>query len=411
MVTLRPRRWLMATLQPFISLGTASRRMALALFLWGMGEGLWMFVRPLYVTELGGNPAQAGQVLAMAGLAPVLLMLPAGRLVDRVGPRGLLLSTWWIGTLAAVVLAVAPGWQWLFPGFFLYAMSAASIPAIDSYIARDAHHNRPGETLHTREVQAMIAVVFAAYFAGTVFSPIIGGWLGQAFGLRTVFWVSAGWFFLSALAVHSTPTLPEYHQRGQAEPGGRVPSAWWRLSRGQVRVYATLLALFFFVALGYALVPSFVEDVRGLPVSAIGSLGTATALGGMVWMLALGGYHSRAALAAAAGLMALAFAGLLLIPAGPAVLPGLIIVYFLLGVYMAIRTLALGVASEYAPPEQHGTAFALVETMFGVGAFLGPWIAGLLYVNAPAMPFLVAVAALVPLVGIAWLALRPPRAG
>lgn len=397
-------------LESLLQLQPASRRMALALFLWGMGEGMWMFVRPLYVASLGGSPAQAGQVLAVAGLAPVLLMIPAGRLIDRTGPRILMLSTWWIGTIAAVMLALAPQWQWLMLGFFVYAVSATSIPAIDAYVARDAQQAAGETRASARTVQAVISAVFAAYFAGTILSPMIGGWLGEQFGLRTVYWVSAGWFFLSTLVISSTPDLPEYHTKTTpSESVHEEPSTpWWQFSAGQWRVYLTLLVLFLAISVGYTLIPSYLEDVRALPVGIVGSLGTATALGGMIWMLVLGRYHSRVALGIAALLMGLGFLGLLVFPDGALLLPGMIVVYFTMGIYLTVRTLSLGVASEYATPDQHGTAFGMVETVFGIGSFVGPWLAGLLYTGDPARPFIVALLVLLPLAGIVWLLLRPP---
>ncbi len=397
------QRWLAEWLQPLLTLPVASRKMALALFLWGLGEGLWLYIRPLYVTFLGGNPVQVGQVLAMAGLAPVLLMLPAGRLIDRTGPRWLMLLTWWLGTAAAVVLALAPGWQWLLPGFFLYAMSASSLPAINAYIARDAQlSDLPG-----RNVQTAISTVYAAYFAGTIFSPMIGGWLGQTFDLRTVFWVSAIWFFFSTLTVMRTPELPWDHVHDSTHAGQVSGSAWWRMSAAQVRIYAVLLVLFLAMSLGYLLTPSYLEQVRGLPVGLIGSLGAATATGGVVWAFVLGRRHSRQALAVGAGLMAVAFTVLLFAPGGVWQLPAMIGAYFLMGIYLTARALSLGVVSEHTPPHQRGTAFGLVEMVFGVGAFVGPWAAGHLYAVRPWLPFALALAVLVPMIGVIWMALRP----
>lgn len=400
-------------LEPLLQLQPASRRIALALFLWGMGEGLWMFVRPLYVSSLGGSPAQIGQVLAVAGVAPVLLMLPAGRLIDRMGPRPLMLMTWWIGTIAAVVLAVAPQWQWLIPGFFIYAVSSTSIPGIDAYVARDVQQAAGPDKVSARKVQSVISTVFAAYFAGTILSPMIGGWLGEEFGLRAVFWVSAVWFLLSTLVIHGSPDLPGYPTKDAAMDPASKPadSPWWQFSAGQWRVYVTLLVLFLFISVGYTLIPSYLEDVRGLPVGIVGSLGSATALGGVVWMLFLGKYHSRTALGAASVLMGLGFTGLLVWPNGSLFLPGMIAIYFLMGIFLTVRTLALGVASEYAAADQHGTAFAMVETVFGVGIFAGPWLAGLLYTSNPTWPFLVSCLILLPLGGIVWLMLRPPATG
>ncbi|NJL95859.1 MAG: hypothetical protein HC915_20065, partial [Anaerolineae bacterium] len=36
-------------------LGQAARRMALAYFLWSLGEGLWLYIQPVYLGALGAD--------------------------------------------------------------------------------------------------------------------------------------------------------------------------------------------------------------------------------------------------------------------------------------------------------------------------------------------------------------------
>jgi len=344
----------------------------------------------------------------MAGLAPLLVMLPAGRLIDRFGPRRLMIAGWWVGTVAAVVLALAPDWRWLLPGFFLYSVSSFAIPAMNAYVAQDARRNAlEGDA--NRVMQMAVSSAFAAYLAGTIISPIISGWLGQMFGLRIVFWVSAVWFALSTLVVHSAPTEPVPNPEAAPILARKTP--WWRFSAAQVRIYATLLLLFFFMGLGYALVPSYLEDVYGLPVSVIGGLGAATAVGGTFWFLFLGRQRSRPALLTATGLMTLALLGLLLGPIGAGALPVLIAVYFFLGTYMTVRATSLEVVGEHTPPQLQGTSFGMVETLFGLGMFLGPLAAGELYSREPHLPFLVTILALPLVMILIWLMIRSPRAG
>ena len=401
----RLARWL----RPYQMMGPAARRLSVALFLWGVGEGLWMYIRPLYVAELGGTPTQIGQVLAIGGLAPMLFMLPAGRLSDLIGPRKLMIGGWWIGTLATALLAFAPDWNWLAPAFFLYGVSASVIPAMNAYVAMDVTGQEGAED-SGRTMQLLLSRVLAAYMAGTIISPLIGGWLGELLGLRLVFLISAGWFFLSTLVIHSTPPVtqtPVPEAPAQAD----VPAApWWRLSLAQVQVFAVLLVLFVVMSIGYALVPNFLEDVRGLSIGVIGGLGGATAAGSVVWLLVLGRYHSRTALLIASGLIGVAWVGLLLGGAGPLQIPLLLGVYFLLGVYMATRSLSLAAVGDVTPPNQRGTSFGLLETLFGVGTFAGPWLAGLLYSHAPQIPFVVALVILVPLAPLLWLTLSRARA-
>jgi predicted MFS family arabinose efflux permease len=47
-----------------------NRLMALALFLWASGEGLFAYIQPIYVQQLGASPVQIGGVLSLAGCWP-----------------------------------------------------------------------------------------------------------------------------------------------------------------------------------------------------------------------------------------------------------------------------------------------------------------------------------------------------
>ena len=44
------------------TLSRDNRLMALALFLWGMGEGLFIYIEPLALKGLGADPVQIGSV-------------------------------------------------------------------------------------------------------------------------------------------------------------------------------------------------------------------------------------------------------------------------------------------------------------------------------------------------------------
>jgi MFS family permease len=320
-----------------------------------------------------------------------------------------MVSGWWIGTLAVGAMALAPDWRWLFPIFFTYAISAAAIPAMNAYVALDigtvAH-----DTASTRQIQLAVSTAFAAYMGGAIISPIIGGWVASSFGMRTVLWTSIGWFLASSLTVMSLPPLAPLNPRSIRfrELARALSPSLPRMTRDQVRVYGVLLALFFAMALGGAMVPSYLEDVRGLSVGVIGSLGTATAIGSTIWLLVLGRLSSRTGLVLAAVLMIVAMLGLIYSPGGSLEVPSMAGVYLMLGAFMTVRTVSLSVVSEHTLPEQRGMSFGIVEMLLGLGMFIGPWLAGILYSAWPARPFLLAAALLVPLLGIVWLVLRSP---
>jgi len=59
------------------------RLIILAFFLWGAGEGLFLYIQPLYIEQLGGNPTQIGGVLSLMGLAAGLAYILWGYASDQ----------------------------------------------------------------------------------------------------------------------------------------------------------------------------------------------------------------------------------------------------------------------------------------------------------------------------------------
>lgn len=60
---------------------------ALSLFIWGIGEGLFYIFQPLYIQKLGADPILIGTVLGINAVGMTLSQIPAGYLADRVGRR------------------------------------------------------------------------------------------------------------------------------------------------------------------------------------------------------------------------------------------------------------------------------------------------------------------------------------
>ena len=51
-----------------------------SLFLWGVGESMFLLFQPVYLQELGAGPIQIGAILGAFGAAMTLTHIPAGHL-------------------------------------------------------------------------------------------------------------------------------------------------------------------------------------------------------------------------------------------------------------------------------------------------------------------------------------------
>ena len=79
----------------------------IAMFAWGMGEGLFIFFQPIYLEELGADPILIGTILGGFGLAMTLSHIPAGILADRIGRKPLMVAAWATGTITCWMMALA----------------------------------------------------------------------------------------------------------------------------------------------------------------------------------------------------------------------------------------------------------------------------------------------------------------
>src|SRR5512143_2542714 len=154
----------------------------LALFLWGSGDGLFLYIMPLYMQQLGATPQEVGAVLGLAAFLTACSFIPGGLLADRFDAKKVMIGGWLLGAVASLWMGLAPTWQIFVPGILLYNVSAYSIPAINTYIA-EASGQTPLE--HT------ITVTFAGYAAGSIVSPFIGGRLSATLGTASLFIIAA----------------------------------------------------------------------------------------------------------------------------------------------------------------------------------------------------------------------------
>ena len=80
----------------------------LALFLWGSGEGLFVYILPLYMEQLGATPQEVGAVLGLAAFLAACSFIPGGMLADRFDAKKIMVWGWAIGAVASLGMGLAP---------------------------------------------------------------------------------------------------------------------------------------------------------------------------------------------------------------------------------------------------------------------------------------------------------------
>jgi MFS family permease len=372
-----------------MSLSRDNRLMALSLFLWGTGEGLFFYIRPLYLKELGADPVAIGSILALAFLANGLTHIPAGYLADRFGRKQILVAGWVLGILSGIVMYLAPSLEWFVVGFVAYLSTGFVIAPINAYVS---------EARGSQSVQRAITLVSASYWAGNVLSPALGGWIGGGLGLRQVFGVAVIAFMASTLALLPLKPQPLSHPAAGE-------SRYGLLFRNQR--FLGFLALVFVamvpMQLGVPFLPNYMADVRHLRVEAIGLLGSVNSLGVVLVNVTLGQRIPRRGFLFGQALIGISM--LLVLFAAGAAWYGL--AYFCQAGWNLARSMATAQVGRVVEKQEIGLAYGITETMSGAAIIIASQVAGLLYARSAALPFqvsLVLVGLALPLVW--WLAPR-----
>jgi len=339
---------------------------AIALLTWGFGEGLFFNFQPIYLKSLGSNEQQIGLILGAFGAAMAITHIPAGRLADRMGRRPLLFAAWIIGLIATVIMAMANTLPIFVVGMLIYGLTAFVASPLSSYVTAAR-----GQW----SVTTALSLTTVMFNGGMILGPVTAGWIGDNFGLRTIYFVATGFFLVSTTCILFIQKQPIDRHDPQAPPPGL-------LSNVRLMSYVAIVAFAVFAMyLAQPLTPNFLEDVRGFSLGNVGIIFTFGALGNALLALFLSRAKPFGGFLVAQGMVA-AFA--FIIWRGTS-LPILALGYFLLGGFRAARPLALAQARELVHDSQMGLTYGVMETVNSVIFILTPPLAGYLYNKDPMM--------------------------
>ena len=341
---------------------------AVALFLWGFGEGMFFNFQPIYLERLGSNPQQIGLILGAFGAAMAISHIPAGYLADRFGRRPLLFTAWFTGIASTLVMGFARELPLFVVGLLGYGLTIFVSSPLSSYVTA---------ARGKWSVARALTLITATFNYGMVLGPVTGGWIGETYGLRSVYFVAAGIFVLSTFFILFIKRQPVDNHDPDNPP----------VSVFKNRVFIGYLALvtfgIFAMFLAQPLTPNFLEGIKGLSLKQTGLIFTFGALGNAWVSVQLGKMNPNRGLLIAHFLVA---CFTLLIWRGHSV-PYFAIGYFLLGGYRAFRPLTMAKARGLVHDSQMGLMYGTMETVGAVIFVIAPPIAGFLFEIDPAIVY------------------------
>jgi len=313
-----------------------------------------------------------GAIIGGYGAAMASAHIPAGYLADRIGRRPMLWISWFAGLLATTIMAAARTLPIFIVGMLVYGFTAFVISPLNSYVTAARGRWSVGRAL---------MLTSAAFNLGGVIGPVLGGVVGERYGLPAVFEGAAGIFVVATIIILFIQPQPIDHHPPQVRRFGFL------FNRGYLVYMGVVFIVMFATYLPQPLAQNFLLNERGLSLVTIGGLASFAGLGVAGLNLVLGMLDTRLGFLIAQA--AVGFFAVLLWKGTS--LPWYALGYFLLGGYKSARSLAAAQTRTLVQASSMGLAYGVTETVCSIAIMLSPVLAGIVYTRNPAWVFALSV--------------------
>ena len=346
----------------------------LTVFIHLVGFGIIVPLLPYYAQTYGATGVQVGLLLASFSAMQFLCSPAWGRLSDRIGRRPMLVGSLVLTAGSYVMFAFASSLLMLFASRILAGIAGATISTAQAYVA--------DTTPLERRTQGM-GLIYAAFGAGFIFGPAIGGILSH-WGYAVPGLAAAGLAVTACIAalVFLPESLPP---EARAEAVARRASSGSRWTMFERPVVGTGLWLLFLSTVCFAAMEGtfalYGQWRFGLGPRQIGLL---LAYTGTLAVILQGGIVARLArrfgegpmVRAGFAVMALGLVGMPMAPTMTWLMAALGLIA--IGSSLAGPTLA-GLVSSAASPVEQGAVLGLYQSMGSLGRAVGPFLGGLAF--------------------------------
>jgi DHA1 family multidrug resistance protein-like MFS transporter len=140
----------------------------------------------LYIVALGGSAQNssflAGFVFSLAGIAGILFASRWGRLADKIGFRNVLMIGLLGGALGTFAqIAFHNIWGFAIVRFVYGVFFCAVVPCLNGLVVRFTTSDFRGRAFSLNQTATQ---------TGNMIGPIIGGMIGSAWSIHSIFWVT-----------------------------------------------------------------------------------------------------------------------------------------------------------------------------------------------------------------------------
>jgi MFS family permease len=233
-----------------------------AVFLVGLGEELWKKFLPKYLELLGASAGAIGLFGTAEDFLDALYQYPGGWLADHWGRGRAFLTFLAAASTGYLIYFFSPSWPFLFFGLaFVMAWQSMASPAIFATIGDSLPKERRAMGFTFQSMLKRIPMVV---------SPIIGGAIIAAFGLRTG--IKTGFAITLVFAGIAVPLLLLINLRTAPQDHVRMRGVWNSFHRTLKRLLVSDIAIRTCEGMADIFTILYVTNVTGVSISRYGLL-------------------------------------------------------------------------------------------------------------------------------------------
>lgn len=362
---------------------------------------------PLYLESLGATVQEVGLFFTLQVILSICFRVLGGWISDYMGRLPTIALGGIFGMGAITGYTVAPTWQWAAVGALMGAVGSSLVgPSFQAYIAEQSPEGKTSSTY---------GLINGLFLVCAIIGPLLGGFLVDEYGFKTMMWLATGIFYLAAgmrvwMARHSS------FQIKTLQPALLVRDI--RVLLGLMFAGGVLTWLFLIDGLvdagnqlAFPFLPKFITEVGELPKTAYGGLLAMMSLVSALAMWPGGRFADRVGERVSIALGMAIAGGVMFIVTMSQSLPAFVIGFVLFGLSQAFIGPAFSsLLSKAVPKGSLGITWGIFMTALGILAIPAPTIGGLLYEYvAPEAAFIVAGICTLLAIPLIWLKLKAPE--